>query len=286
MRAIAPDGALRRQRSRLAAYTTPQGASREIITQPAWDGGTLVIDRVVGTRADERLVGHLAADESPQNAGILCRLYMKSRHRGRCRRLLARDLQGIPSRLSAGHTEASCEEDELLTDAHGFAYQLAAAGEEHPCPELRWRASSPRSRTPVSLRVVVGALESYEPARAITTRALQRHAQDTSLSVVRLRLELERLDASPIVLSRGLREAVQRAVREGGLSMSEIARRCGRIKRDARGNESGETSWLGRRIGLLPEGGAEAPTPWVHSDVLALIAREGLGIAPREVEVG
>jgi len=27
------------------------------------------------------------------------------------------------------------------------------------------------------------------------------------------------------------------------------------------------------------------PTPWVHSDVLALIARRGLGLSPREVEV-
>jgi len=28
------------------------------------------------------------------------------------------------------------------------------------------------------------------------------------------------------------------------------------------------------------------PKPWVSSDVLAVIAREGLGIAPREVELG
>ena len=67
--------------------------------------------------------------------------------------------------------------------------------------------------------------------------------------------------------------------------MSEIAIRCGRIKRDRRGNVSGETSWLARRIGLLPEGGGDEPTPWVHSDVLALIARDGLGVSPREVEL-
>ena len=67
--------------------------------------------------------------------------------------------------------------------------------------------------------------------------------------------------------------------------MSEIATRCGRTKRDSRGNLSGETSWLARRLGLLPEGGQTTPTPWVHSDVLGLIARRGLGIAPREVEL-
>jgi hypothetical protein len=67
--------------------------------------------------------------------------------------------------------------------------------------------------------------------------------------------------------------------------MSEIAIRCGRIKRDGRGNESGETSWLARRLGLLPEGGHDAPTPWIHSEVLALIARDGIGVSPREVEL-
>ncbi len=60
--------------------------------------------------------------------------------------------------------------------------------------------------------------------------------------------------------------------------------RCGRLKHDAAGNCSGETSWLARRLGMMPEGGREQPTPWVHSDVLALIARDGLGLSPREVE--
>jgi hypothetical protein len=82
-----------------------------------------------------------------------------------------------------------------------------------------------------------------------------------------------------------LREAVLAAAERQGLSMSEIAIRCGRIKRDSAGNESGETSWLSRRLGLLAEGGRETPTPWVHSDVLALIARDGLGLSPREVEL-
>ena len=104
-------------------------------------------------------------------------------------------------------------------------------------------------------------------------------------SVVTLLAEVQRVDSSPIVLNRGLREAVLRAV-ERGHSLSAIAIRCGRVKRDRRGNVSGETSWLGRRLGLLPEGGCQRPTPWVHSDVLALIARRGLGLCPREVELG
>jgi hypothetical protein len=87
------------------------------------------------------------------------------------------------------------------------------------------------------------------------------------------------------VLNRGLREAVQRALASGELSMSEIAMRCGRMKRHSAGKVTGETSWLARRIGALPEGGAARPTPWVHSDVLALISRDGLAVSPNEVEL-
>jgi hypothetical protein len=67
--------------------------------------------------------------------------------------------------------------------------------------------------------------------------------------------------------------------------MSEIAIRCGRFKRDRSGRRSGETSWLARRIGQMPEGGQARPTPWIHSDTLALIARDGLGLSPHEVEL-
>jgi hypothetical protein len=49
---------------------------------------------------------------------------------------------------------------------------------------------------------------------------------------------------------------------------------------------SARHSWLARRIGQTPEAGAAEPTPWISSDVLALIARDGLGLSPREVELG
>jgi hypothetical protein len=97
-------------------------------------------------------------------------------------------------------------------------------------------------------------------------------------------MELERLLRSSVVLNRRLREAVVRQVLAGE-SMSEIAIRCGRFKRDRRGRRSGETSWLARRIGHMPEGGQTRPTPWIHSDTLALIARDGLGLSPHEVEL-
>jgi len=103
--------------------------------------------------------------------------------------------------------------------------------------------------------------------------------------VSQLAVELRRVESSPIVLNRRLREAVLSAVTDGGTSFSAIAMACGRIKHDHRGNGSGETSWLARRVELLPSGAGQRPNPWVHSDTLALIARNGLGLAPREVEL-
>jgi hypothetical protein len=144
--------------------------------------------------------------------------------------------------------------------------------------EISWEAES--------VRDAVGCLEEYEPVRTLTAEALELHGEDPALSVAVLGAELRRLDASRIVLNRGLRRAVQRAMRVEGVSLSEIALRCGRIKRDSRGRASGETSWLARRIGLAAEGGGGGElTPWIHSEVLALIAREGLGVSPREVEL-
>ena len=129
-------------------------------------------------------------------------------------------------------------------------------------------------------------MDGYEPVRALTVRALAWYRDDATVSVTVLRNELQRIDASRIVLNRGLRRAVLHALRTERLSLSEIAFRCGRVKCDRNGNRSGETSWLSRRVGIMPESGGDGqPTPWIHSEVLALIAREGLGISPREVEL-
>jgi hypothetical protein len=177
-----------------------------------------------------------------------------------------------------------------LRDRHGFAYSLRLCPGRTKVSELRWsrRRSGAHAdaSTVVSLREVLAALESYEPARTLTVAALARHAEDERVSLARLHGELRRSDASSIVLNRGLREAVLAAVRTQGLSLSQIAARCGRVKHDGHGCASGETSWLTRRVGLRPQGGEGEPTPWVHSDVLALIARRGLGLCPREVELG
>jgi hypothetical protein len=168
----------------------------------------------------------------------------------------------------------------------GVLLQIRRVGDKGG-PALRWtvttRAGAGRQVLP--LRQVFGLLQAYEPAASMTRAALAAHPQSLSVSGFALRAELDRACNSPIVLNRALRERVERAVATEGLSMSAIATRCGRVKRSRNGSESGETSWLARRIGQLPEAGKNRPTPWVHSDVLALIARDGLGISPHEVEL-
>jgi hypothetical protein len=157
-------------------------------------------------------------------------------------------------------------------------------------PELRWCGHPPLGMCgepqAVSVRHAIACLDSYEPVRTLTRRALALNGNDPRVSTAVLRSELVRVQESPIVLNRRLRAVVLATIERQGLSMSEIAIRCGRVKLDCRGKQSGETSWLARRLGLLPEGGRVTPTPWIHSDVLALIARRGLGISPREVELG
>jgi hypothetical protein len=193
----------------------------------------------------------------------------------------------LPARARAGEAGAGARTtitEAVLTDAAGRRYRLAPNGTP---PELRWQRQSRRGgvSTVVSAREVVAALEDYEPVCAMTCAAVAAGRRDRRVSIATLHLELRRLEASPIVLNRRLREAVLDAVRSGGVSLSAIAIACGRVKRDRRGRGSGETSWLARRVGLLPESSRSVINPWVHSDTLALIAREGLGIAPREVEL-
>jgi hypothetical protein len=248
----------------------------------------LVLDRDAGTLRDRRLVAHLAADEPTENAALVCELYLTD-VRGRwCRRMQPKDLLIDPldaDALTSGRPGSAGG----VVDENGDIYSIDMLPEAQSRAQLRWcRRSLGGAHTVVervALRDVIATFESYEPMRTLTERAIACHRDDPDLVVTRLRNELERLCESPVVLNRGLREAVLSAIGQRGLSMGEIAFRCGMVKRDRRGKTSGETSWVARRIGLMPEGGEDAITPWVHTDVLATIARRGLGVSPREVEL-
>jgi hypothetical protein len=269
----------------LARYRDENAQPRRIALLTRTDGSVLVIDALLACLAGARLIADLAPDEPPGNAQLVCELYLADETRGRCRALLSADLDSASHSASPEGGERTHPPDAVLYDSEGHAYTIGVPDGGNR-KELRWTlAAASDGGEPLELRAVVAGLEDYEPARSMTRAALAAALDAGRVSCTRLRGELERLEASPIVLNRALREAVQRTVERGEMSMSEIAMRCGRTKRDKRGNISGETSWLARRIGQAPDAGETLPRPWIRSDVLALIAREGLGIAPHEVEL-
>lgn len=272
---------------RLGAYPSPEG-QRDLLTLTLANGETLVIDTLAGSIDDARLVARLGADEPPQNARLLSDLYLADETRGRCRPLTVEDLMPSSDVQSSNQGQDPRSLDTSLPGGDGRVFMIRELSDTAGLLELRWvQAESSDAGAPVepvAVRNVVAALQDYEPARGLTVRALTARSDDPLPDTRRLAEELKRLAHSPIVLNRGLREAVERSVALG-VSMSEIAMRCGRSKRDRSGGKSGETSWLARRVGQLPEGGQSEPTPWIHTDTLALIAREGLGISPNEVEL-
>lgn len=268
-------------------------AGREVVVLAAAGGARLVVDRWVADGSDARLLARIGADEPRANAATIGDLYLADARRPVCRPVVDEDFAAVQdggaSWARADLATEAC--GHVLLDRHGIRFRLAAVPvAEQRAPELRWLREPPSGTQGaaecVSARRVVGALEDYEPVRSLTRAAVEHHRRDPAVSVAALNLELRRLSDSPIVLNRRLREAVLDASARRGISLSSIALACGRAKLDRRGRHSGETSWLARRVGLVADDTDRRPSPWVHSDVLALIARDGLGLAPHEVELG
>jgi len=276
----------------LGRYLDPDGRRRHVVALPGAGGSVLVVDGDALTLGDRRLVAHLAADEPPENAAIVCEHYLHDTAGHWCRRVTAEDRQVVPfgevKEQDPDPAAVLTPSSTALTDRQGRTYRLELCRTGMSIPELRWHRRSPtvEGSEQVGMREAIASLESYEPVRTLTSKALALHRADPEVSTVTLRTEQARVERSEIVLNRGLRRAALAAAATQDLSMSEIAMRCGKIRCDARGRASGETSWLARRLGLAPEGGGGTPTPWIHTDVLALIARRGLGVSPREVELG
>jgi hypothetical protein len=279
----------------LARYLDTDGRVRELFALQGHGGSVLVVDRDAATLCDRRLLAHLSADEPAENAEIVCEHYLKDRRGRWCRAMCPEDLKRLPLACETSLPGAAdCvqsepdRQDAPVAGSDGRLYRLSPVQAGRSGFQMRWWrcADSEEARWELaSLREVIGAVENYEPMRALSERAIARHEKDQKISVARLRSELDRLCDSPVVLNRRLREVVLEAVDRGETSMSQIALRCGIVKRDRRGRISGETSWLARRIGIMPEGGETAITPWIHSEVLGAIARKGLRISPREVEL-
>lgn len=272
----------------LGRYADAKGHAREVVALPGALGSVLVVDRDAATLGDRRLVAHLASDEPAENAAIVCGSYLQDSEGRWSRCVTAEDLETVPF-AEEQQRDASPSEVEL-TDRHGRSYRIQMRPRERCGRQLRWWRQAPDpgedGLEPVSVRDVIASFERYEPVRSLTVAAIAFYRGDPEVPVAGLESELERVDSSPLVLNRGLREATLAALERKSLSMSEIAMRCGRVKRDSQGRASGETSWLARRLGIMSNSGESTPAPWIHSDVLALIARHGLRISPREVELG
>jgi hypothetical protein len=277
--------------TRLGGYRDARGRRRELVALSGHAGSLLVVDRDAATLRDRRLVAHLGSDEPAENAALICSSYLsRKKSTRRCRRLHPGDLlASAPGEPSHSHTQGFDPSAGATIQAQGFVHRLAAVEQGRSVRELRWCRRRPGCAKepwePIALRDVIAALESYEPVRRVTAAELACRHSDPGVSRRRLRGEYQWLCTTPVVLNRALREAVLQAIDRDGLSMSEIALRCGMVKRDGHGKHSGETSWLARRVGLMPDGGTKQVTPWIHSDVLGLIARDGLRVSPREVEV-
>lgn len=281
MAGAASDPAVRPAARRpLGAYLDPAGRRRELVVRPAAHRSRLVIDEDAATLGDRRLVAHLGPDEPAANAALVARLYLADPAGRFARAVTAADWRRHPG---AG-MDWTAPTASALVDARRHAYRLAVRTARWGGGELRWTRTTPdepAART-VGLRDVVGALEAYEPACAITRRALET-PPDALIATGTLAGELQRLSSGRSVLNRALRAAVRAAVADGQ-SLSQIAARCGHVKGRSTGERVGDTSWLGRRVGLLAEPGYAEPSPWIHADVLAVIARDGLGLDPRQVE--
>jgi hypothetical protein len=249
------------------------------------DSSTLVIDRREGAVSDIRLVDRILADEpvlddSIDNARLIAKHYLADPSRGRCRALHLSDL----------HAEEKAVESPApngrLVARDGTHYRLDTGEAGAAGRTLRWGAArTDGSRKTVSLRSVIGALEDYEPARSMTIAALAHHTRrNEGVRTSILAAELRGVDRGAFVLNRGLREAAIGTVARGEVSWSEIAFRCGRTHAMARGQRCGDTSWLKRRLGIMPDSASGQITPWLRAETLALIAR-GLGVDPVSVEV-
>ena len=194
----------RRTSTPLAHYTDRDGREREIVGIPGAGGSMLVVDRIHGGVGEERVVAHLCPDEPNENARIVTSLYLSDPRPRRCRALRDEDLHGAPPDWTTEQQmladQAEAQDQEALVDQDRFAYELAEQG-LLAVRELRWQRRSPDgSAEPVTLRQVIGALQSYEPARTRTAQALQRYDGDGEISVTCLRGEFERISSSSSVL--------------------------------------------------------------------------------------
>ena len=141
---------------------------RELVVVPL-SSGALLIDQAAGHHGDRRLVGRIDADEPAENTRILARLYLQDPSRGRCRRLLPGDLDPNPDDVPAEGPN-TVRWDAPLVAGIGATFRIQVLDTDSG-EVLRWTRTvvgQAEQSVAVSLRHVVGQLQDYQPAMAMT----------------------------------------------------------------------------------------------------------------------
>ena len=148
---LQPGAGTRRTRSLGSYIALDTQQTREVVSLQRPDGSTLVVDYQLGTLSDGRLVAHLAPDEPPENAQIVCELYLADDTKGRCRAVTREDFDltrhATPPPSGADAPTAV----DAVKDAEGHVYRIR----ELPDARDDGRAALdalPRARPRVRLR--------------------------------------------------------------------------------------------------------------------------------------
>ncbi len=276
-------------RATLGSYRTDDPPrERRIGAVAIPDGSVLVLDYEMPSCADPRVLARIAPEEPPGNAQLVADLYLADTRRGRSRPLTLADLEGSAPASRPSQRDAHVELPTPRSRQIWVVSSIRANTDAGEFPQLRWMelAETPgESFGPVTLREVIGALERYEPAIAMTRSAIDAQPPGGAVSTATLRAELHRMQAQ--------RDRAEPWTARSGrprAGLRDVAQRDRACAAGARNATAAETS-AARRAGspgasaVCPESGKPTPTPWVHTSTLALIAREGLRVSPREVEL-
>ena len=243
---------------------------REVVSLQRPDGSTLVVDYQLGALSDGRLIAHLAADEPPENAHIVCELYLADDTKGRCRAVTQEDFDLTRHATPPPPAADAPTAVDSLKDADGHVYRIRELPTLETMPELRWTRSASQAASSASTPCIPRCRRRCRSLRAgANPHRPGAHPLRQDLSTRRLAEEHERLSGSPIVLNRGLREAVQRVLRDE-LSMSEIAHplRADQARQARQPERGDELAGAPHR----PAAGGEGRPTWSQRQ-LALIAR-------------
>ncbi len=159
----------RRTRSLGSYVRVDSGQTREAVSLKRPDGSTLVVDYQHGTLSDGRLVAHLPADEPPENAQIVCELYLADDTKGRCCAVTAEDFDLTRHATAPSPADDAPTALDAVNDADGHVYRIRELPTLETMSELRWTRS--REPDPESVSSATSSPPSKPTSRHERSRA-------------------------------------------------------------------------------------------------------------------